>query len=131
MTYPLLNSKVTNWNISYVQNSTATVTPITEQIETRKYGDSTTLYPMPGMTNENMFYYKTAYETDMFKYIDLIAVIQQHIDQGISTTLYVDSEHTTADIAQYYIYAHAKGLKGLYYTRTKLLSVDECLSCQI
>ena len=103
--------------------------PITEQVETRKYGDSTTQYPMPGMTNQNTFFYKTAYEMDMFKYLDLIAIIQQHVDQGISTTIFVNSDKTTADINQYQIYAHKKKLKSLHYIRTNLLSVDECLSC--
>ena len=118
-------------SISYVQSATASISPITEQIETRTYGDSTTHYPMPYMNNENMFYFQTAYETDMFKYIDLVATIQQHVDQGISTTLYVDSMKSTEDMVRMYIYANKKGLKGLYYTRTKLLTVDECLSCGI
>ncbi|WP_336784016.1 class 1b ribonucleoside-diphosphate reductase subunit alpha [Paenibacillus illinoisensis] len=118
-------------SISYVQGATASIAPITEQVETRKYGDSTTHYPMPYMTNENLPYYKEAYDMDMFKYIDLVAVIQQHVDQGISTILYVSSDKTTRDLSQYFTYAHGKGLRGLYYTRTKLLSVDECLSCSV
>lgn len=118
-------------SISYVQSATASITPITEQIETRTYGDSVTHYPMPYMTNENMFLYTSAYEIDMFKYIDLVAVIQKHVDQGISTTLFVDSNKTTEDLVMYYVYAQKKGLKGLYYTRTKLLSVDECVTCTV
>lgn len=118
-------------SISYVQNATASVAPITEQIETRTYGDSVTHYPMPYMTNENMFFYQTAYEIDPYKYIDLVATIQRHVDQGISTTLFVDSNKTTEDLVKLYIYANKKGLKGLYYTRTKLLGVDECVSCQV
>lgn len=118
-------------NISYVQSATASISPIMEQIETRKYGDSTTQYPMPYMTNENQFFYKTAYQTDMFKYLDLVAVIAQHIDQGISTTLFVDSTYTSEQLVSLYAYAHDKGLKSLYYTRTKLLSIDECLACGV
>ncbi|MDH6674305.1 ribonucleoside-diphosphate reductase alpha chain [Paenibacillus sp. LBL] len=118
-------------SISYIQSATASVMPITEQIETRTYGDSTTHYPAPYMSNENFFYYKSAYNTDMFKVIDLIAVIQEHICQGISTILFVDSNKTTREMSRYYIYAHKKGLNGLYYTRTKLLSVDECLACSV
>lgn len=118
-------------SISYVQGATAGISPITELIETRTYGDSITHYPMPHLTNENMIYYQTAYEIDMYKYIDLIATIQQHVCQGISTTLFVDSMKTTEDLASYYIYAHKRGLKGLYYTRTKLLSIDECVSCSV
>ncbi|MCY9737531.1 class 1b ribonucleoside-diphosphate reductase subunit alpha [Paenibacillus alvei] len=118
-------------SISYVANATASIAPITQQIETRSYGDSTTHYPMPYLTNENFWFYKEAYKMDMFKFIDLVATIQQHVDQGISTILYIDSEKTTREISRYYIYAHKKGLKGLYYTRTNLKSVEECLSCSV
>ena len=86
---------------------------------------------MPYLTHENEIYYQTAYEIDMFKYIDLVATIQEHICQGISTTLFVDSNKSTEELVQYYVYAHKRGLKGLYYTRTKLLSIDECLSCSV
>ena len=82
--------------------------PITEQIEVRTYGDSTTIYPMPFLTNENMLYYQSAYRIDMLDLIDMVAIIQGHIDQGISTTLFVTDDKTTRDIARYYIYAHKK-----------------------
>jgi ribonucleoside-diphosphate reductase alpha chain len=118
-------------NISYVQSATAGIEPIKEHIETRKYEDSTTQYPMPYLTSENEFFYKTAYQIDMMKYIDLIAVIQQHIDQGISTTLFMDSQATSEDLVRHYAYASDKGLKALYYTRTKLLSIDECFACAV
>lgn len=122
-------------SISYVQSATAGISPITEKIETRTYGDSITHYPMPHMTNENMIYYQTAYETDMFKYLDLIATMQEHVCQGISTTVFVDSTKTTEELVQYYIYAQKIGLKGLYYTRTNLLNetitAEECISCQV
>jgi len=118
-------------SISYIQSATPSVHPITEAIETRTYGDSTTHYPMPFMTNENIFYYTPAYDISMFKYLDMIATIQEHVDQGISTTLFVDSNKTSAELAQYYIYAQKLGLKTLYYTRTKLLSIEECESCSV
>lgn len=119
-------------SISYVQNSTQGVMPITEKIETRKYGDSTTHYPMPFMDASNFFYFKEAYDMDMFKVIDLISVIQEHVDQSISTTLFVDGNTITdGDLARYYIYAHKRNLKTLYYTRTKTSSQEECLSCSV
>lgn len=118
-------------NISYVQSATAGIEPIKELIESRKYEDSVTQYPMPYLSNENQFFYKTAYQIDMMKYIDLVAVIQQHIDQGISTTLFVDSQTTSEELVRNYAYASDKGLKALYYTRTKLLSIEECVACGI
>ncbi|MFI8671868.1 class 1b ribonucleoside-diphosphate reductase subunit alpha [Bacillus paranthracis] len=119
-------------SISYVLNSTPSVMPITEKIETRTYGDSTTHYPMPMMDASNFFYFKEAYDMDMFKLIDLMSVIQEHVDQSISTTLFVDGDSITdGDLARYYIYAHKRKLKTLYYTRTRLTSQDECLSCTV
>ncbi|MBO9599588.1 MAG: hypothetical protein J7559_17405, partial [Cohnella sp.] len=61
----------------------------------------------------------------------MIAEIQSHVDQGISTVLHVNSDVTTRQLARYYIYAARKGLKSLYYTRTKILAVEDCISCSV
>lgn len=118
-------------SIGYVQNATPSIAPIVDIVERRTYGDSTTYYPMPYLSKENYFFYKSAYEMDMFKMIDLVAEAQEHIDQGISTILYVTSETSTRELVRYYLYAHHKGLKSLYYTRTKLLTMSECESCSV
>ncbi|MEG1410108.1 MAG: class 1b ribonucleoside-diphosphate reductase subunit alpha [Terrisporobacter sp.] len=119
-------------SISYVQNATSSIMPITEPVEVRTYGDSTTIYPMPFLTNENMLYYQSGYRMDMRKVIDMVATVQEHVDQGISTTLFVTDDKTTRDIARHYIYAYKKGLKSLYYTRTKMTRDDnECLMCSV
>ena len=118
-------------SISYVQNATSSVMPIVDTIERRSYGNSETFYPMPFLSPKTMWLYKGAFNTDQMKIIDMISVIQEHIDQGISTILYVNSEISTRSLARLYIYAHHKGLKSLYYTRNKLLSVEECTSCAV
>lgn len=118
-------------SISYIQNATSSVMPIVDHIETRTYANSTTYFPMPYLSRENFWYYKSSYNINQFKLIDLIAEIQPHVDQGISTILYVTSEANTRDLARLYVYANMKGLKSLYYTRTKKLSVEECTSCSV
>ena len=118
-------------SISYVQNATSSVMPIVDLIERRTYGNSETFYPMPFLSQQTMWFYKSAFNVDQMKLIDLIATIQEHVDQGISTILYVNSEISTRELARLYIYAHHKGLKSLYYTRNKLLSVEECTSCSV
>lgn len=115
-------------SISYVQNATSSVMPIVSQIESRTYANATTYYPMPYLSKDTFWYYKSSYDMNQFKLIDLIAEIQEHIDQGISTILYVNSDISTRELARYYIYAHKKGLKSLYYTRTRKLSVEECVA---
>lgn len=118
-------------SISYIQNATSSVMPIVEHIETRTYANSTTYYPMPYLSQDNFFFYKSAYNIDQFKLIDLIAELGQHIDQGVSTVLHVNSNVTTRELSRFYIYAAQKGLKSLYYTRTKRLTVEECTSCAV
>ena len=118
-------------SISYVQNSTSSVLPIVDKIERRSYGNAETFYPMPYLSPQTQWFYKSAFTMDQMKLIDLMSVIQEHVDQGISVILFVNSDITTRELARYYIYAHHKGLKSLYYTRNKLLSVEECTSCAI
>lgn len=118
-------------SISYVQNATSSVMPIVDLIERRAYGNSETYYPMPFLDEMTALVYQSAYQIDQMKLIDLVSVIQEHVDQGISTILYVNSTISTRELARLYAYAHHKGLKSLYYTRNKLLSVEECTSCSI
>lgn len=118
-------------SISYVQNSTASVMPVVDQIETRTYADSTTYYPMPFLSKDNVLYYKSAFNMDQYKLIDLIATMQNHIDQGISMTLFVKSDISTKEVARYSIYAHRKGLKSIYYTRTRHTTAEDCLMCSV
>ncbi|ALS22110.1 class 1b ribonucleoside-diphosphate reductase subunit alpha [Paenibacillus naphthalenovorans] len=119
-------------SISYVQSSTASISPITEKIEHRTYKDSDTYYPMPFLNEQTFFFFKEAYDMDMFKMIDVYAAAQEHIDQGISCTLYVKDTITTRELSMYYIYAWKKNLKTLYYTRTKMTNnINECVSCSV
>ncbi|WP_342491775.1 class 1b ribonucleoside-diphosphate reductase subunit alpha [Bacillus sp. FSL R5-0422] len=118
-------------SISYVQSATASVMPIMERIEERTYGNSKTYYPMPGLSAQNWFFYKEAYDMDMFKVVDMIATIQQHVDQGISFTLFLKDTMTTRDLNRIDLYAHHKGIKTLYYARTKDTGQEGCLSCVV
>lgn len=118
-------------SIGYVQNATASILPIVDLVERRTYGNATTYYPMPYLAEDNLFFYKSAYHMNMMKVLELVAEIQPHIDQGISTTLYVDSNTSTRELVRYYLYAHHLGLKSLYYTRTKNLAFEECATCSV
>lgn len=118
-------------NISYVNNSTQTVLPITELIEARTYDNMTTYYPAPFLKEAYFSYLgDTAYDIDPRKVIDVVAEIQKHVDQGISMTLFVKSDTTTRDLVKYYIHAWLKGLKSIYYLRTKVTNETEGAECE-
>ncbi|PAE09670.1 ribonucleoside-diphosphate reductase subunit alpha, partial [Niallia circulans] len=54
-------------SIGYIQNATASIAPIVNQIESRTYANSTTYYPMPFMDETNMWFYKSAFDMNQFR----------------------------------------------------------------
>lgn len=119
-----------NGSIAYVMSATPSLTPIKQLVEERTYGNSKTYFPMPALDVAE-FMYETAYKMDNYKVIDVIATAQKHVDQGISFELAITSDETTRDLQKYYLYAHYKGIKTLYYTRTQKLKVEECEACAV
>ncbi|MES9681758.1 class 1b ribonucleoside-diphosphate reductase subunit alpha [Gottfriedia acidiceleris] len=120
-----------NQSSGYVQNATPSCMPIVDKVEVRSTDKATTYYPMPFLSKQTFFSYKSAYDMDQMKVIDLIAEIQPHVDQGISCILHVRNDISTRALARYYIYAEKKGLKSLYYTRTQNTTVEECIACAV
>ncbi len=118
-------------SISYVSHASASIMPITERVETRTSNKAKTIYPMPHLNAETEWFYEEAFEMDMKRVIDTVAAAQRHVDQGISCTLFVPASATTRTLQRYYLYAYLKGVKTLYYTRMRKLSIDECLSCAV
>ncbi|WP_079526314.1 class 1b ribonucleoside-diphosphate reductase subunit alpha [Solibacillus isronensis] len=118
-------------SISYIRSCTASIAPVTERVEVRDYADSRTIYPMPFLTDDNQELYTEAYEVNPYELIDLYAAAQKHVDQGISMTLYVTDQWNTEQLAKAYIYAWTKGIKTVYYVRQRLLTIEECVACQI
>ena len=83
-------------SISYINNSTSSIHPIAAQIEIRKEGQlGRVYYPAPFMTNENLEFYTDAYEIGYEKIIDTYAAATQHVDQGLSLTLFFKDTATT------------------------------------
>lgn len=124
-------------SISYINYSTSSIHPIVSKIEIRKEGKiGRVYYPAPYMTNENLEYYQDAYEIGPEKIIDTYAVATQHVDQGLSLTLFYPDTVSTRDLNKSYIYAWRKGIKTMYYMRIRQMAlqgteVDGCVSCQL
>ncbi|WP_125706399.1 class 1b ribonucleoside-diphosphate reductase subunit alpha [Lacticaseibacillus daqingensis] len=141
-----------NGSISYINDTSSSLHPIVNRIEDRQEKTIGTIYyPASGLANDTLPYYKSAYDTNMCKVIDVYAAAQQHVDQGMSMTLFMRSiipagtypwkagrtdKMTTRDLNILRNYAHAKGLKSIYYIRTFTDDADEiganaCESCSI
>lgn len=139
-------------SISYVNETSASLHPITRLIEERQEKKTgKTYYPAPQLSNETIDYYESAYDIDMRKVIDVYAAAQRHIDQGMSLTLFMRSElpeglypwkrpgdrkMNTRDLNILRNYAWNQGIKSIYYVRTFTDDGDEigsnyCESCSI
>lgn len=124
-------------SISYINNSTSSIHPVAAKIEIRKEGKiGRVYYPAPFMTNDNLDYYQDAYEIGAEKIIDTYAAATQHVDQGLSLTLFFKDTATTRDINKAQIYAWRKGIKTIYYIRLRQLAlegteIEGCVSCML
>ena len=124
-------------SISYINHSTVVDPPDRVKVEIRKEGKiGRVYYPAPYMTNDNLEYYQDAYEIGYEKIIDTYAAATQHVDQGLSLTLFFKDTATTRDVNKAQIYAWRKGIKTLYYIRLRQMAlegteVEGCVSCML
>lgn len=124
-------------SISYINHSTSSIHPIVSKIEIRKEGKiGRVYYPAAFMTNDNLEYYQDAYEIGPEKIIDTYAAATQHVDQGLSLTLFFRDTATTRDINRAQIHAWKRGIKTIYYIRLRQMAlegtqVQGCVSCAL
>ena len=140
-----------NGSISYINDCSSSIHPIINRIEERQEKKIGKIYyPARGLATDTIPYYKSAYDTDMRKVIDVYAEATKHVDQGLSLTLFVRSEipvglyewkgektkQTTRDLSILRNYAYNKGIKSIYYIRTFTddgaeVGSNSCESCSI
>lgn len=140
-----------NGSISYINDCSSSIHPIINRIEERQEKKIGKIYyPARGLSTETIPFYKSAYDTDMRKVIDVYAEATKHVDQGLSLTLFIRSEipeglyewkgenkkQTTRDLSILRNYAFNKGIKSIYYVRTFTddggeVGSNQCESCTI
>lgn len=119
-------------SISYINNSTACIHAITERIEERKEGKTGTLYyTAPELTDQNYGRYINAFDLGWRPQIDMYAAANEHVDQGLSLTLFFKAGATTRDLNLAHIYAWRKGIRTIYYVRLAAEEFEGCESCSV
>ena len=139
-------------SISYVNETSSSLHPIIQLIEERQEKKTgKTYYPAPFLSNKTLPYYQSAYDIDNRRIIDIYAAAQQHIDQGMSLTLFMRSDipaglypwkegrtskMTTRDLNILRRYAWNRGIKSIYYVRTftdnnEEVGANYCESCTV
>lgn len=125
-----------NTSTSLFAGSVASCEPIyaKETVEISKLGNYKVM--APNLNIDNIAYYKNAFEIDQKVLIDTNAVRQQFVDMSISQSLYIDATDymgtgrpvSAMDIIKLIIRAHSKGLKTLYYFRSKAKKNDSTIT---
>lgn len=126
-------------SISYINNSVPSILPATARVESRKEGKlGLAYYPAPHLSEENFDLFQNAYEIGNKAIINTYAVAQQHIDQGMSLTLFLKDTDEAKKLTSMQRYAWSKGIKTIYYVRVQTSSLydgksnfQECISCAV
>ena len=140
-----------NGSISYINDCSSSIHPIVNRIEERQEKKVGKIYyPAAGLSTDTIPYYKSAYDTDMRAVIDVYAAETEHVDQGLSMTIFMRStlpeglyewkiannKMTTRDLSILRNYAYNKGIKTIYYVRTftddeEEVGSNQCESCVV
>lgn len=114
---------------SMIAGTTAGLDPVMNRyyLEEKKNG----LLPRvaPDLTPETFWKYKNAHYIDQRWSVRAAGIRQRHVDQAQSMNLYITNDYTLRQVLELYILAWEKGVKTIYYVRSKSLEVDECEAC--
>ena len=111
--------------------TTNSVEPVYSKAWVEGNKDNEYFMTAPHITRKNKQYYKSAFEIDIFKQLDCSAIRQKYIDMSISTNIHMNSLDLKATTVRDIIfYAWKKGLKTLYYFKTKAVRNIVCEGCE-
>lgn len=83
----------------------------------------------PELSPRTYWYYKPAHYIEQTWSVRAAGVRQRHIDQAQSMNLYITNDYTLRQVLNLYLEAWRRGVKTIYYVRSKSLEVEECESC--
>lgn len=117
-----------SWTMAIAPNSSSAVfagttngiEPVYDKIWAEENKIGTSIITAPHINIDNIAYYQNPYEIDIFSQIEVNAIRQQYVDQGISFNVFLDPDGLgVKKIRDVIIYAWKHKLKSLYYMRSK------------
>ena len=114
---------------SIIAGTTAVLDPIMKRFFLEEKKGSMLPRVAPELSDETYWMYKSAYLINQKWSVLASGVRQRHIDQAQSMNLYITNDFTMRQILDLYLLAWKKGVKTIYYVRSKSLEVEECESC--
>ena len=114
---------------SIIAGTTAGLDPIMKRFFLEEKKGSMLPRVAPELSDETYWMYKSAYLINQKWSIKASGVRQRHIDQAQSMNLYITNDFTMRQVLDLYLLAWKRGVKTIYYVRSKSLEVEECESC--
>ena len=120
-----------NTSTAAVVGTTAGLLPVYKKffVETNAIAPIVTV--APGLSKDNLWYYKEYANMSMDDVIDMIAVIYKWVDQSVSFEWLIDPAKTSPkQLFDYYVKAWKAKIKTVYYLRSMSGDIqDACASC--
>ena len=114
---------------SIIAGTTAGLDPIMKRFFLEEKKGSMLPRVAPELSDETYWMYKSAYLINQKWSVRASGVRQRHIDQAQSMNLYITNDFTMRQILDLYLLAWKKGVKTIYYVRSKSLEGEEGESC--
>ena len=114
---------------SILSGTTAGIDPVMRKFFLEEKKGSMLPRVAPELSPATYWYYKPAHHIDQTWSVRAAGVRQRHIDQAQSMNLYITNDFTMRQVLDLYLEAWRRGVKTIYYVRSKSLEVEECESC--
>ncbi len=118
-----------NGSTATIAGTTEGIDPIMARFYLEEKKGSIIPKTAPNLSEDNYWYYNSAYNIEQMWCVKMNGIRQRHIDQGQSFNLYITNSYTMRQIMNLYIEACKCGVKSIYYVRSKSLEVTECETC--
>ena len=124
------SSPAPNTSTASVVGTTAWVVPVYKKYFVETNQIAPTVVVAPNLNDENFWFYPEYVSMELWGVIDIVATAQKWIDQSVSFEWMINPAKVSPKrLYEYFIQAHKKGLKTVYYVRSQSLEVESCESC--
>ncbi|TDY50632.1 ribonucleoside-diphosphate reductase alpha chain [Alicyclobacillus sacchari] len=114
---------------SLIAGSTAGIDPVFARFFLEEKKNGVVPQTAPNLNERTFWYYKEAHTIDQSWSIEACAVRQRHVDQSQSFNLYITPDISAKAFLDLYMLAWKRGLKTVYYVRSKAVEVEDCVAC--
>lgn len=114
---------------SIIAGTTAGIDPVMNRFFLEEKKGTIVPRVAPALSDNTYWLYKTAHQLDQEWVVDAAGIRQRHLDQSQSVNLFITHDYSFRRILDLYLRSWEKGVKTLYYVRSRSLEVEECENC--